>query len=125
MLYRQGVVLLITGRPEDAIRLLRAAVTIDDRFAVALAALAVAEAEVCDDLRWRNTIDRATRQREISRRERQHVGVVALALQGRLTRASALGREHLHEFPNDEPVIHVLHTLGADIGDLVSPTPSV
>jgi hypothetical protein len=121
MLYHQGVALLVCGRPADAIRLLQAAITIDGQFAVALAALAVAEIEVFDDDRWRRTIDRATRQRNISRRERQHVAVIALALDGRLTRASALGREHLQEFASDVAVTHALASRGADIDDLPLP----
>ena len=118
MLYRQGVALLVCGRPADAIRLLQAAVTIDSQFAVAFAALAVAEADVDDGDRWRRFIDRASRQRNISRRERQHIAVVTLALEGGLVRASALGREHLQEFPADHAVAHVLSTRGVDIDDL-------
>jgi Flp pilus assembly protein TadD len=118
MLYRQGVVLLVAGRSADAIRLLQAAVTLDDQFAVALAALAVAEAELGDGERWRHSIDRAAAQRGVSRRERQHVAVIALALEGRLARASALGLEHLCEYPGDDVVAHVLATHGADLDDL-------
>jgi hypothetical protein len=120
MLYRQGVALLVCGRPADAIRLLQAAVTIDSQFAVAFAALAVAEAEadVDDGDRWRRSIERAARQRNVSRRERQHISVIALALEGGLVRASALGREHLQEFPADHAVAHALATRGIDIDDL-------
>ena len=72
--------LLMTGRPADAIHLLRVAVTIAPQFAVALATLAVAQAEVADDDRWRRSIDRAKRQPNLSRRERQHIAVIAVAV---------------------------------------------
>ena len=93
MLYRQGVVLFDLCRPEDAIRLLKAAVTIDDQFAVALAALAAAEAELFDDDRWRPSIERASRRarspsRATARRDHP-TGAPGPPGQG-----SALGREH-------------------------------
>jgi len=45
--------------------------------------------------------------RHSSRRERQQVQVVALAVTGDLDRASGLASEHLAEFPGDELVAQV------------------
>ncbi len=118
MLYHQGLALLLRGRAVDAMHILKVAIALDDQFAVAHAALAVAQAEVLEADCWRRSIDRATRQRNVSRRERQHVAVIALALEGRLARASALGREHLLEFPGDDAVSHVLAMRGTDLDDL-------
>lgn len=119
-LYRQGLSLLLAGQATEAIPLLSGALEIDARFAVANAALAVAHAEARtgDQADWRACIERARRAGNLSRRERQHVAVVALALEGRMTRASALGREHLHEFPGEAVVAHVLTARGVDLSDL-------
>ena len=105
--YRRGVALLRRGRAAQAIAVLRDAAAADGGLAVALAALAVAESAVgC--VRWQATIDAASRRRDISRRERQHVAIVALALAGNTSRASALAQEHLHEFPRDDVVALVV-----------------
>ena len=40
-------------------------------------------------------------RRGVSRRERQHLEIVALMLKGDADRARALGAEHLAEFPDD------------------------
>jgi hypothetical protein len=60
----------------------------------------------------RQALDAADRARSCSRRlsrgERHHVEVVVLTLRDRPARASALGREHLYEFPGDRVVGHVL-----------------
>lgn len=127
--YREGLALVLADRCADAIPPLRAAIAIDRRFALALAALAVAESachradaagddDGWDDDRWRAPIDLASRQRNTSRRERQHVAIIALALDRRLTRASALGVEHIQEFPDDELVLHVLVRSGVEVADL-------
>ncbi len=117
-LYRRGVELLARGEATSAVPVLRGAVAIDDRFALANAALAVAEDAVGNAAERRAALGRAAAQRQISRRERQHVAVIALALDGKLARASALGREHLGEFAADILVLHVLTARGVDVADL-------
>ena len=47
-----------------------------------------------------------------TRRERQHIEVITLALSGERDRAAVLGREHLREFPDDEVVARVLKSRG-------------
>jgi hypothetical protein len=112
VLYREAVVLLAGGRVEDARQFLRAALLVDDRFAIAHAALAITQWELGDEP-WAESIACALGQRRISRRERQHVAVVALVLEGQIERASALGCEHLQEFPTDHAVAYVLARSGS------------
>ena len=117
-LYRRGVELLTCGDPVTAIPVLHRAVAIDDQFALANVALAVAEDAVGNRDACRTAIARAKAHRQISRRERQHVDVVALVIDGKLTRASVLGREHLREFAPDVLLIHVLAVHAIDVTDL-------
>ena len=117
-LYRRGVELLARGDPVAAIPVLRSAVVIDAQFALANVALAVAEDAVGNRDACRTALARAKAHRQISRRERQHVEVVALVMDGKLTRASVLGREHLREFAADVLVIHVLTVHAINVADL-------
>lgn len=48
----------------------------------------------------------------VTRRERQHIEVITLALSGDRDRAAVLGREHLREFPDDVLVAQVLASRG-------------
>jgi hypothetical protein len=43
-----------------------------------------------------------------TRRERQHMEIVVLAVRGERERAHALGRGHLREFPDDMIIAHVV-----------------
>ncbi|MBI5088207.1 MAG: hypothetical protein HZB15_04925 [Actinobacteria bacterium] len=112
VLYREAVVLLVGGRTDDAIQFLRAALLVDDGFAVAHAALALAEWQAFGGDAWRESIARASGQRDVSRRERQHVAVIALVLGGHVERASALGSELLQVFPTDHAVAFALARCG-------------
>jgi hypothetical protein len=107
--YAEGVQLLLSESP-NAVPVLGAAVAADPSFAMVYAALALATAdqteaneEVADALE-RNLVGctRATR------RERQHMEIIALAVRGDRERAHALGRGHLHEFPDDMLIAHVV-----------------
>jgi hypothetical protein len=116
--YRLGCELLLRGEPRCAKRALQHSLDGGDELAVGIAALALAlhllGASVDD------VLARAERAagRGVSRRERQHVAIVVLALRGRFSRASALGRDHLAEFADDAIVAHVL---AAVCGDRVQP----
>jgi hypothetical protein len=46
--------------------------------------------------------------RSSTRRERQHVEIVALALVGDVARAQALRAAHLAEFPDDVLIVHLV-----------------
>ncbi len=107
-LYLQGRAELLAGRPEAALRSLRAAVGVDPALALAMALLAIASKRARGGDGWREQMAIAQRCRTVSRRERQQIDVIALALDGRFDRASALGLEHLCEFPDDVIVAHVL-----------------
>jgi len=115
---RRGVELLARGHPIAAFAALRDAVATDERSVPANIALAAAAHEVGDHDAWRVALMRAVTLRHASRRERQHVAVIALVLEGNLARASVLGREHLGEFPTDDLVRHVLARGGVDLTDL-------
>jgi hypothetical protein len=123
-LHRQGVRRLVDGNAAAAACAFRRAIDADAGFALGHAGLAAAldelrpgtgrSAEVDDLLGLaRHTV------RGRSRRERQHVAIVELGLDGRLARASALAREHLAEFPDDELVLHVVARRCADLDDLL------
>lgn len=109
--YARGVELLMGFSPE-AVVVLRAAVESDPHFELAQVALACAlaaagipaEAPQCD----RSPLSR----RASTRRERQHIEVVRMVLNGERERAAVLGREHLHEFPEDMLVAHILTSRG-------------
>ena len=85
------------------------AVRLDAGFAMALAVLAIASKWSLGGDAWRAPMATAQRCRAISRRERQQIDVIALALDERFERASALGLEHLCEFPDDVIVALVIH----------------
>ena len=111
--YRRAVTDLLAGRFPSAAAAFRHAVTEDPCFVMGYAGLALAlSVSALDDAERNDALDAVERARTCSRRvsrcERHHVEVVALALQRRFARASALGREHLVEFPDDAVVAHVL-----------------
>jgi hypothetical protein len=117
--YRAGVEQLRAGTPAAAATSFAAALEHDPGFALGYAALA---AIAIDDALAAGFIVRAHDcARRISRRERQQVAIIGLALEGRLTRASALGREHLSEFPEDALVLHVLARHCEGLDDLLTP----
>jgi hypothetical protein len=121
----QGVRRLVDGNAAAAACAFRRAIDADPGRPVAHAGLAAA----LDDLR-----PAAGRTAEIddllgiarqtargrTRRDRQHVAIVELVLDGRLARASALAREHLAEFPDDELVLHVVARRCTDLDDLLA-----
>jgi hypothetical protein len=107
--YDQGVERLVGSSP-DAIESFRAAVSEDAMFGVALAALAWSMrtfgADNADGVRaLERCLEGST---TMTRRERQHVEVVAMAVRGDVERARALGRDHLREFPEDSVVTCVI-----------------
>jgi DNA-binding GntR family transcriptional regulator len=107
--YDEGVERLVGSSP-DAIESFRAAVSEDEMFGVALAAMAwstvIFGADNADALR---ALERyLLRPATMTRRERQHVEVVALAVRGDVDRARALGRDHVREFPQDAVVACVV-----------------
>jgi hypothetical protein len=112
---RHGVDRLRSGDRAGAAAAFAAAVTHDPGFALGHAAGAV----VTGDAAAQDGVARArSARRRISRRERQQLAIIELALTGRLPRASALGREHLSEFPDDVLVRHVLAEHCDDFEDL-------
>lgn len=109
--YTKGVELLIRSSP-DARQQLLDAVSADADLAVALAAVAVDArsrgfANECDLAIARA----ATAAQGTTRRERQHVEIVALVLAGHTGRARALCAAHLAEFPDDALIVHLLKPL--------------
>jgi hypothetical protein len=110
-LYTKGVALLLQSSP-DARNQLRAAVKADSHLAVALAALAVdahshGRSSECDQA----IAFSLARMHGTTRRERQHVEIVALVLRGDVDRALALRAAHLAEFPLDSLIAHLLEPL--------------
>ena len=108
--YVQGVDLFIRSSPE-AIAVLRAAVDSDRQFQLARVALAcaLAAASMPDETLTCDCVPLSCGPS--TRRERQHIEVVRLVLSGDRERATVLGREHLHEFPSDVLVAHMLASL--------------
>jgi len=107
--YDQGVERLVGSSP-DAIESFRAALSEDAMFGVALAALAwstrVFGTDNGDGVR---ALERCLGgSTTMTRRERQHVEVVAMAMRGDVERAQALGSDHLCEFPEDAVVTCVI-----------------
>ncbi len=101
--YRDGLGYVVTSSERSrASAAFDAAVTADDDFAVALAALAVVldaggiarESAVALALAW-------VRIGRVTRRERQHVEIVGLFLGADRSRARALGAAHLQDFAGD------------------------
>src|SRR5215213_9150448 len=116
--YAEAVGLLLGGgSPSDAIPGLEVALTADPSLGLALAALAVATAaERSGDVATersengrRDLLEAAVAtSSSATRRERQHIEIVAAALSGDGPRARALSSEHLAEFPTDLLVAHVV-----------------
>ncbi|MGD9798353.1 MAG: zinc-binding dehydrogenase [Acidimicrobiia bacterium] len=93
--------------------MLAAAVAADGAMAVAAAALAF---QTRGGAEARAHLERAIgAARSATRRERQHVEIVAAILDGDLGRARALGAEHLADFPRDALVAHCVPTIGATV----------
>ena|SRR5947209_607126 len=108
VLYARGVECLIRSSP-DAGDNLRAAVRLDSHLAVAFAALAVAAAShELDSERDASIACALAEVHGTTRRERQHVEIVALVLSGDISRAGALRAAHLAEFPLDSLIGHLL-----------------
>src|SRR5436190_386919 len=107
-LYTQGVESLIRSSP-DAGKQLLDAVTADADLAVALAAVAVdARSRGCENESERAIEQAVTAAHGITRRERQHVEIVALLLTGHVDRGRALCAAHLAEFRHDALIAHLL-----------------
>jgi hypothetical protein len=108
----RAVALLVKGDVRAAVTAFRGAITEDPCFALGYAGLAVALSALAEEDEREDAVESLTQarrcSRRLSRRERHHVEVVVLALRGRTSRASALGREHLDEFPADTVVHFVL-----------------
>jgi len=105
--YAEGVCLLVRS-PSDAVPALRAALAADPSLGVALAALAVAAAERNEDVPVDLLEAAVATSSSATRRERQHIEIVAAALSGDAPRARALSYEHLAEFPSDLLVASVV-----------------
>ncbi len=106
--HRRAVALLVSGDVEASALAFRDAITEDPCFALGHAGLAVALSAAADRDDQEEAVEALANahrcSRHLSRRERHHVEVVLLALRRRTARASALGREHLDEFPGDAVV---------------------
>jgi len=110
--YSRGIHLLITSSA-DAVDLLRDAVTVDPGFALARVALALAvDARRPPGEQHECAAGADTTSAGATRRERQHIEVIRLVLNGENERAAVLGREHLREFPNDVVVSYLLASRG-------------
>jgi hypothetical protein len=112
--HRRGIVHLLQGDPRAAVHDLRAAIGEDPCFLVGHVDLSLALAEVgaWDPEEGQRRLDAARScARTLSRYERHHAEVVALALDGRVSRATALALEHLADYPDDEVVCHLLAQL--------------
>jgi hypothetical protein len=122
--YRRGVAHVLAGKVRSAQRAFDNATRQDPGFAVGHASVALtqyaqsdnssrAAIQARDSLRWRAT-----------RRERQHVEVLATLVEGDPSRAVALGREHLGEFPLDlvvfRAVVSVHPATRADLADRIA-----
>jgi len=107
-LYTKGVAFLIRSSP-NARNKLRKAIEADTHLSVALAALAVSAHSHGLDSECRQAIALALASaHRTTRRERQHVEIVALVLKGDVGRARALRAAHLAEFPHDSLIVHLL-----------------
>jgi hypothetical protein len=107
--YREGLQLLVGSSPE-ALPALRAAVAADPGLGVALAALILcvsASGDRDDALMGAlgRALDGSTRA---TRRERQHIEIIAGVVRGDSERARALAQDHLVEFPDDVLIEYVL-----------------
>ena len=109
--HERGVTLLVDGHAAAAVAAFRDAIAEDPCFALGFVALAVALAELRDDVSEMAVdplVGAGRCRRRLSRGERHHLEVVRLVLGDRWARAEVLGREHLAEFPDDALVRHVL-----------------
>lgn len=105
-LYRLGLDQL-PGSSSAAKATFAAAVAEDPGFAVAIAAAAVTS-QPSDTVGSARMLDRALQAaRSTTRRERQHVEIVADFVRGDLGHATALAAAHLAEFPHDALIIHL------------------
>lgn len=114
--YRRGVHELLGGRPEALLSFARSA-RHDPSFALATTGIAVATSVAGDDIRWRALQRARTTARFATRRERQHVDVVAAALGGDPGAALTLAVDHLEEFPEDALVLSVVSRAVAASGE--------
>lgn len=105
--YRRGVAELLDGRPGAATSFARS-VGADRRFALGLAGVAVATSVAGDGQPAVALTLAGELAHGATRRERQHVEVLAAILGSDSARAVALAREHLAEFPSDAVVAHML-----------------
>ena len=107
--YAEGVQLLIRSSP-DAVVSLRAAVEADSSLGVALAALVLSgSAGTVPDEDVLGALERSLAgSSSATRRERQHMEIIAIAVGGDRERALALGSDHLREFPDDVLVAHLV-----------------
>jgi hypothetical protein len=105
--HRRGVAHMLQGRPRAAVHHLSAAVHEDPCFVVGHADLALAEMETGGPRQHSLETARSC-SRTLSRYERHHAEVVALALDGQIRRATALAMEHLADYPDDEVVRYLL-----------------
>jgi hypothetical protein len=108
--YREGLTLVVESSPA-ARAVLGAALAADGQLAVAHAALAVVLAE--DG--FARDADAAMTQAHktvhlATRRERQHVEVIGLLVDGDVRRAHALGAEHLLEYAGDRLIEWLIAT---------------
>lgn len=111
--YATGLDLLLSSSP-DATRALLHATTIDPHFGLAWMALAVATSTDGLATEGNRCAERAAANLTGStRRERQHIEVIRMLLEGDLRRAAVLGREHLREYPTDLLVAHALASWSA------------
>ena len=105
--YRRGVRELLDRRPEALMTFARAA-RHDPHFALASAGIAVATSVAGDGVPWRALERARVAARSATRRERQHVETVTVALTGAPGLTLALAAQHLHEFPTDAVVLSVV-----------------
>jgi hypothetical protein len=107
--YAEGVQLLISGSPA-AVPVLQAALAADPSLGVLLVAIAMTRL----DAERAHSVDLDVLELALAtsssatRRERQHIEIVMVALRGDIARARALGAEHLTEFPADVLIGHLV-----------------
>ena len=107
--YAEGVQLLISGSPA-VIPVLQAALAADPSLGVVLIAIAMTRFDAAPPTRADlDLLEYAlAASSSATRRERQHIEIVMVALHGDLARARALGAGHLTEFPDDALIRHLV-----------------
>ena len=105
--YCVGVRKLLLGQLDASRVRFAAAVRKDQQFALAHAAAAIVSTGNADEVNRRLRAARCLATGG-TRRERQHVEILAAVLRGDVERSLALGIEHLGEFPEDVVVLHVI-----------------